>query len=475
MRLKQSLLVIIILIGTNSTFSQNIQVLKGAKIFIGNGETIENGVVIIEGNKIKEIGGNGTKFPANSKVVNLKGKYVMPGLVDAHIHFFQTGFFDSRPDAGDIRDSIPFEKVVAYQEKNPERYYRSYLRSGVTAVYDVGDYSWTLGLQDQNEETSFSPHVAAAGPLLTPAPEESIAIFNIGDNITMIHLGSEAIGRNMVIKNSKAGSTGIKIWGFAPDDPVFVKHIEAVAEEVKKQNNKMIAHATTLKEAKLALRVGAQLLVHSVEDSLVDTEFLDLLKKNNALYNPTLIVGKGYYNTYKAVLGENFKIRDPYQVVDTETKHLLENATKFESIMGEERIVRLKAYLPKFQETLDYSKSVMQQNLMRVYREGGTIVVGTDAGNPGTLHGISFNDEIEAMQSAGIPAEDLIIMATKNGAIAMDRLDDFGTLEEGKIADLIILDQDPSKDISNLRSITHVMRNGELKNIKNSEEFLSNE
>lgn len=64
------------------------------------------------------------------------------------------------------------------------------------------------------------------------------------------------------------------------------------------------------------------------------------------------------------------------------------------------------------------------------------------------------------MQEAGIPPADLIVMATRNGARAMQRLDDFGTLEPGKIADLIVLDRDPSEDISNVRSITQVMRAG---------------
>ncbi len=96
----------------------------------------------------------------------------------------------------------------------------------------------------------------------------------------------------------------------------------------------------------------------------------------------------------------------------------------------------------------------MLDNLKRMHEEGITIAVSTDAGNPGTLHGISIYDEMEAMQAAGIRAKDIILMATKNGAMAMDRLNDFVTLENGKMADLIILASDPSTDISNMRSIT---------------------
>jgi imidazolonepropionase-like amidohydrolase len=93
------------------------------------------------------------------------------------------------------------------------------------------------------------------------------------------------------------------------------------------------------------------------------------------------------------------------------------------------------------------------------------IVVGTDAGNPGTLHGISIFDEMEYMQKAGIPAKDLIVMATKNGAMAMRRMDDFGTLERDKLANLILLETDPSENIANMRSLSHVMIKGKIMDV----------
>ena len=105
-------------------------------------------------------------------------------------------------------------------------------------------------------------------------------------------------------------------------------------------------------------------------------------------------------------------------------------------------------------------EAMMAANLKRVYEAGIPIALSTDAGNPGTLHGISIYDELEAMQQAGISPTDIIPMATRNGALAMERADDFGTLEVGKMADLIVLEKDPSMDASNFRSITHVMRGG---------------
>jgi imidazolonepropionase-like amidohydrolase len=104
----------------------------------------------------------------------------------------------------------------------------------------------------------------------------------------------------------------------------------------------------------------------------------------------------------------------------------------------------------------------MAENLKRVHASGGTIATATDAGNPMTLHGPSIYWEMEAMQAAGIPQPDIIVMSTRNGAIAMGREKDFGTLEAGKVADLLILRSDPRAGISAFRSLTHVMRAGRL-------------
>jgi len=445
--------------------------LKGATVFDGNGKSIENGTILIENDMIRRVGDSLMEIAENTQIIDVSGKYIMPGLVDAHMHFFQTAFFDSRPDAADLRDSIPLAEVIKYQKTHPERYYQSYLRSGITAVFDVGDFMWTLKFQNENDENPLAPHTAAAGPLITPAPEQRIGIFEVDGENTFVHLGSEKQGRDAVVKNTAAGTTGIKIWGFSPDDPEFVKKINAVADEIKKQDNKMIAHATNLSEAKMAMELGARLLVHSVTDTLIDENFIDLMKENNTLYNPTIIVSRGYYNTYKALLGQDFEIDDPNQVVDSKTRYMLKNASDFKKFLDQNRVQNLERGLPIMDENLQKEKEIMLKNLRKVYEEGGTIVVGTDAGNPGTLHGISFYDEIEAMQEAGIPAKDLIVMATRNGAMAMERLDDFGTLESGKIADLIVLDKDPSTDISNLRSISHVMRKGILRNVKDTEDF----
>jgi imidazolonepropionase-like amidohydrolase len=153
-------------------------------------------------------------------------------------------------------------------------------------------------------------------------------------------------------------------------------------------------------------------------------------------------------------------INDPNGCVDQRTRELITTASQFKDHprLNEALKNRLQAFDPE----KDMSSDIMLQNLKKLYEAGVPIVVGTDAGNPGTLHGISIYDEMEMMQEAGISPEDLIVMATKNGALAMRRVNDFGTLERDKLANLIILDANPSEDISNMRSLTHVMIKGEL-------------
>jgi len=452
---------LILLVGCeNKTEKEHYSVLKGATIFIGNGSRIAKGTIVIKEGVITAIGDENTTIPEGADIIDVTGKYITPGLIDAHVHFMQTGFFDARPDQLDIRDSIDYNQLQARLKDDPDRYYEAYLRSGVTAVYDVGGFNWTLGLQQSAEKNLNAPHVAASGMLLTPASKEQTAISNTATDSVFVNLTSPEIGRRTVRLNDSLGATGIKIHQLFLQDTVFMKSMLAVQDEIAKTNNKMIVHATTLEQAKQALRFNAKILVHSVDDYPIDDEFVRLAKEMNVIYCPTLIVLKGYLRAFES-LQTDFILNDPNNAVDADTKLLMQSASSFFKFNphGE----NFEVFLGNFEGYVNSIQKTMFDNLKRVHEEGITVAVSTDAGNPGTLYGISIYDEMEAMQAAGIEAEDIIQMATKNGAMAMERLNDFGTLETGKMADLIVLDSDPSTNISNMRSITHVMRGGFLR------------
>jgi imidazolonepropionase-like amidohydrolase len=435
-------------------------VLKGATLFDGSGsEPVENSIIIINGERIDCVGtGADCEVPSDAEVIDLNGKFITPGLIDAHVHFFQTGFFDSRPDALDLTETYPYPDVAAYQKENPQRYYDAYLCSGITGVYDVGGFTWSIDFQEEAEQNPNAPHVAAAGPLITPALN---APFDLPSDKVLVNLNSAETGIKTVRYLSALGSTGIKFWQLAADDENYMKRVEAAAQEIRRQGNMMIAHATSLNQAKAALRQGAKLLVHSVSDREVDDEFIELAKENQTFYNPTLIVSSGYRMAYQAAVGiKPLEIDDPKGCVDEKTRTLIETASQFSdhSRFNEAFLDNLRNFDPD-QHRVNPVDAI---NLMKVYESGIPIVIGTDAGNPGTLHGISIFDEMEAMQQAGIDPADLIVMATQNGAKVMQRFDDFGTIEPGKFADFVILDQDPSVDIANMRSRSQVMIKGKL-------------
>ena len=113
-------------------------------------------------------------------------------------------------------------------------------------------------------------------------------------------------------------------------------------------------------------------------------------------------------------------------------------------------------------ESVATANELMADNLRRAWEAGVTVTVGTDAGNPFTVHGPSIYAEMERMQAAGLPAAEIVAMATRNGALAMGIQEDTGTLEPGKAADFLVLTQDPSADIAAFRSISHVARAGQL-------------
>ena len=442
----------------------DVIVLKNATIYNGKGDILKNGIIIIQGGSIIAIGDKTEIIPKGAEIIDITGMFVTPGLIDAHIHFAQTGFFDARPNIIDLRGYFDFDELQDDLKNNPQSYYDAYLRCGVTGVYDVGGFLWSITRQKEAEDNHTSPHVAAAGPLLSGVEETRLDYFNTSDAKQMVYLSSPEMGRETVRQHCKLGSTGIKIWGIILQDSSFMKSLRAVADETHLQNNRLIVHATNLDQAKEALRLGAKILVHSVEDKEVDEEFLQLALKNDIIYLPTITVTRGYLEAFNS-LKEKLNFDDVHKAMDARAKSFLATSTTYLDKLPND--FNLEERINLFEDLCKKTEPIMMLNLKKVHASGIRVAVATDAGNPGTFHGVSIYDEMEIMQKAGIEPKDIIVMATQNGAMAMDRADDFGVLEKGKFANLIILEKDPAIDIANFRSITHVMRTGVLNPIYN--------
>jgi imidazolonepropionase-like amidohydrolase len=451
------------LVTATSAAAQTTALTGGTVLDGSGGPPIVNAVVIVTGGRITCIGtGTRCPVPASATRIDATGRFITPGLVDAHVHFSQTGWVDGRPDGLSAPSVYPYGETARGLRANPARWYRSYLCSGITAVYDVGGHPWTTALPARAEADTLAPHVRTAGPLITHASRSAL---NLDDEIyTFLPMATSAEVQASVSKLKAMGSSAVKVWYLAPSaarrEDLDARMLE-VGAAARAAGLDLIVHATGIREAKVALRAGAVLLVHSVEDQVVDQEFLDLLAANRAIYAPTLTVGRNATRASVSIgLGIKFPVDDPGGCVDAGTLAKVANVEALKPLIPEDRRGADMAY--RRLEAVGARGTVMAENLRRVRASGGTIVTATDAGNPLTLHGPSIFVEMEAMQAAGVPASEILVMSTRNGAVAMGRLKDFGTLEVGKLADLLVLTEDPTRDVRAFRSRTHVMRGGRL-------------
>ena len=449
---------------TGGTAAAQTTALVGGTVIDGTGKPgIPNAVVIVTGDRLTCVGTVAQcPVPVTANRIDVTGRFVTPGLVDAHVHFSQTGWVDGRPDGLSAPALYPYPETARALRANPGRWYRSYLCSGITAVYDVGGHPWTTALPAQAGRDPMAPHVRTAGPLITHASQ---AALRVDDEVyTFLPMSTSAEVQSSVAKLKAMGASAVKVWYLGPS-PARRAELDARMLETgaaaRAAGLDLIVHATGLREAKVALRAGAVLLVHSVEDQPVDQEFLGLLATNRAIYAPTLVVGrKATRASVSIALGVRHPVDDPGSCVDSNTVAKVANVEPLRALIPENRRAPDVAF--RRLEAVGARGVVMAENLRRVHASGGTIVVATDAGNPLTLHGPSIFSEMEAMQAAGLTAADIIVMATRNGARAMGRPGDFGTLESGKLADLLVLAEDPRTDVRAFRTLTHVMRGGRM-------------
>lgn len=430
----------------------------GATLLDGRGgAAITNANVIIRDGKIDCAGK--CAVPEGIDVVDGHGMWVTPGLIDAHVHFSQTGWADGRPDALDLRKTHPYEQTEADLKAHPERFGHSYLCSGVTSVFDVGGYAWTLRLHDAFENDTTVPHVVAAGPLLSTLDHW----LNLPAERQFIHLHDEASGRDGVRYLASQGSRAVKVWYIvSPQLPVesSAAAVAAAGDEAHKNKLPLIVHATGLAEAKASLRAGANVLVHSVEDLPVDQEFIDLAKKNGTIVIPTLTVLDGYVRMYRGVVDRKVPpVDDPNRCIDHATlARVAETATVDASLVDPARMAARAQRAERFTR-------VTRANLKALVNAGIPIATGTDAGNPLTLHGPAIYAEMEAMQSSGMTPMQVLMSSTAVASRAMGLDQQTGTIEKGKDADLVIVAGDPSADIANLRRIRYVVRSGVVRPI----------
>jgi imidazolonepropionase-like amidohydrolase len=445
------LLILILAAALLAQQPSGIVVIQGATVITGTGRpTIRNAAIVIENGKIRDIGARADiRVPSGAQMVDARNKWIIPGLIDAHVHFSQSGDLYTRPDIIDLRKWRPYEKEFEWIKQRLPYTFERYVTSGITSVMDCGGPMWNFEMREIASRTAKAPRVAVAGPLIaTYSPPTTDP-----NDPDVIEAMSPDHARELVRQQLDRKPDIIKIWFIVnPGDDLRMETeiVSAAIAEAKSHNLRVAVHATELDTAKAAVRAGADILVHSVTDRLIDTDFLDMVKGRDIIYMTTFMVEDGYRN----VLGQNVTLSDIEQKLgDPEVIATWAELAKIPS--GE-----IPGGIPRMPPAP--RRPVEYENLMLLESAGVRVVGASDAGNIGTLHGPALHREMELMAVAGMRPSDILTSVTRTAAAALGRQTDIGTLEKGKFADLVILDADPAIDIKNTRKISRVMKGGEF-------------
>lgn len=452
------LILAIILFGNCSdkvVTNSDIIVLKGATIIDGTGNPpIENGFLTIQGNQILQIGKIGElDLPKGAEIKNVAGKWIIPGLIDQHIHFWESGRTWTQPTfVFDLTKFVPYEEEVAFMKRRISYTLEKYLCAGVTSVVLLGAIGWEYDVRELAKRQEKAPNVYLAGGFISNyPPEDGFPVFDGEQTGFWIENADDAQGLIHYLDSTnvdliKAGF----IYGKGYPMEAFLPKLEALIDASHQKGLRVSVHATQLRFAKDVLRAGTDILAHTVNDSIIDEEFIRLARQNNTIINSSL----GVISSRKEILTSTYSLTESDKCCGD--PEVIQSWVEWAEIPENER-----PPIPKEILAADQSREIMLQNTRIAYEAGLLICIGSDGGNIGSLHGPSFHRELHLLAEAGLTPMDILVAATKNGALAMGKEAELGTLEEGKQADLLILNSDPLESVANFNKIDQVIVKGQ--------------
>jgi len=417
----------------------------------GADAAMADATVVISGDRIAAVGPRAsTAVPAGATRIDGTGKWLIPGLIDGHVHFFQSGNLYTRPDAADFNAVVPYAQEVARNKARLPATFKVWLASGVTGVIDIGGPFWNFDMRDVADRTAVAPRVEVAGPLISMVDRVKL---DLGDP-PIIRIESPEAARALVARELERKPDFIKVWFIHQKGDDLARQeaiVKAAGDAAHAAHLRLAVHATELDVAKASLRAGADYLVHSVFEEPIDDEFIALMRKNHALLCPTLFVRNGY----AYALSDRWQATpDEQRLADPQILAAMHDLEKMPKDKIPPRVAKLMADQPAIN-----APTIAEQNLKKLWDAGIPIVMGTDAGNIGTLHGPSVFREMALMRDAGLTPLQVLRSATTNGARAMGRID-IGAVAPGKLADLVLLDADPLADVGNFSHADGVIKGG---------------
>ncbi len=409
--------------------------IENVTLIDGTGRPSVAGVsVLVDGDRISRIARGSIDAPRGTNRIDGSGKFLMPGLMDMHIH---------------LRGSVELTPEGLFKVTNDRtrgiRMLHSYLYSGVTSVYDAGNVpDYILGLRaDERNGDLVSPRIFATGSIVTYPGSHGSNEFGtqVDDWPEAIPTLDAHIEREPDLLKLTYEERG---WGAREMIPILpLALMQQIIQYYNERGIRTTVHTSSEYRARQAIFAGVDTLAHPIIQGPVTEDFARLMGAKKIPMVTTLTIGENYSR-----LAEHPEYLDQplYQAtVPAEEIELLKTERRQEY---QER---------KWTWWMQIMTTIAQENLRIINEAGGVLVAGTDQSSGPALH-----RELELMADAGIPASEIVRIATLNGAIFLGKEREMGSIEEGKIADMVLLAADPTKDINNAKEILEVIKGGQI-------------
>ena len=414
-----SISIISVIYGCNTAPQTDLVAYTNATIWSGADDQIhENAALITQNGRVVEIlSMDAPDFPATSQTIDLDGAYLIPGLINAHGHISVVRGLDPGPAAETI------DNVVDQLTLNA--------RYGVTTVVSLGDEPIHAFLVRDNMNPVDRPMSRSflAGRVLNPPSVDAV---------------EEDVARHI---QNRPDWIKIRVDdGLGTRQKLSEEIYSKIISESHSHDKPVAVHIVTLEDAKQVLKNGADLIAHSVRDINVDDELIQLMLQENVCITPTLT---RELSTYIYADRPDF-FDDPFFLKEADTLVLEQlQMPAVQEISKTESAQFFREALP-----------LAIENMITMHNAGVKIALGTDSGPPARFQGYFEHVEMGMMQDAGMSPLEVLSSATRLAAECMRIDSELGTLESGKWADFIVLDEDPFQDVQNLRSIRSVYIGG---------------
>ena len=389
--------------------------------------------VLVDGDRISRIARGSIDAPRGTKRIDGSGKFLMPGLMDMHVHL--RGSVELTPEG-------LFE--VTTDRTTGVRMLHSYLYSGVTSIYDAGNVpDYILGLRaDERSGALVSPRIFATGAIVTyPGSHGGNEWGTLVDDWPEAKAALDAhIEREPDVLKLTYEERG---WGAREMIPILpLDLMQNIIQYYNERGIRTTVHTSNEYRARQAIYAGIDTLAHPIIQGPVTADFAKLMGAKKIPMVTTLTIGENYS-----------RLAEHPEHLDQPLYQATVPAEEIEMLKTERR----QEYQDrKWTWWMKIMTTIAQENLQMINDAGGVLVAGTDQSSGPALH-----RELELMADAGIPASEIIRIATLNGAIFLGKERDMGSIEEGKIADMVLLGADPTVDINNAKEILEVIKGGQ--------------